>query len=121
MATSTEEVFEERTLNFRETVLASQGVAVTQQFIFAGRITQVMFHFPPGTNGLVQLRLYKNQEPFYPQKGFIALDDATPVYYVESDYYKNEPLTFEVQNTDGINPHTVSCSVTIKFKAPRWW
>jgi intein/homing endonuclease len=72
-------------------------------------------------NGLVECRLLKDLDPFYPVKGFLALNNATPVYYVQAEYYANEPLTFEVLNRDSENPHTPTCTVVIRFKKPEWW
>ena len=113
--------FEERQLNFRQTVLRGQGARITQSFFQAGKITQVMFHFPSGCAGLVDMALSKNAEPFYPLQGFLALDDATPVHYIESEYYAREPLTLEIRNRDAGNDHTPTCTVTIRFKKPSWW
>lgn len=121
MATVQEEEFTERELVFRETVPSGQGVRVTQSFFHAGKITQIMFHFPRGCNALVQVQLLKDFHEFYPIKGTLALNDATPVYYVQAEYYANEPLTFEVSNQDSLNEHTVSCTVVIRFKKPWYW
>lgn len=113
--------FEERQINFRQTVLAGQGVRITQSFSQTGKITQIMFHFPPGCNGLVDMALYKDEQEFYPIQGYLALDNATPVNYVEANYYQNEPLTLEIRNRDAVNAHTPTCTVTIRFKKPSWW
>jgi len=115
------EAYDERQINFRETVQPGQGVRTTRSFFLPGKITQVMFHFPPGCAGLVQVKLEKDKRPFYPLQGYLALDNATPVYYVEAPYYAYEPLDFTVLNTDAVNPHTVSCTVVIRFKRPPWW
>jgi hypothetical protein len=93
---------------------------MTQSFREAGKITQIMFHYPPGCNGLVELRLLKDLNPFYPLQGYLALNNATPVYYVEANYYANEPLTLEVLNHDGGNSHTPTCTVVIRYKKA-WW
>lgn len=116
-----EEEYCEIEINFREQVPSGQGVRVTEAYHQPGKITQIMFHFPPGCNALVECRLLKDLNPFYPVKGFLALNDATPVYYVQADYYANEPLTFEVLNRDSDNPHTPTCTVVIRFKKPVWW
>ena len=115
-----EEEYCEAELNFRETVQPGLGRRVTQSFREAGKITQVMFHFPGGCNALVSMRLLKDLHPFYPIRGYLALNDATPVYYVQADYYANEPITIEILNQDAVNPHTVSCTVVIRYKKP-WW
>ena len=107
-------------LNFRETLASGQGLRVMQSFREAGKITQIMFHFPRGCNALVSMMLLKDEHPFYPIRGYLALNDATPVYYVNADYHSYEPLTVEFMNQDADNPHTVSCTVVIRFKKP-WW
>lgn len=115
-----QEEYDEREINFRETVQPGQGVRVTNSFREAGKITQIMFHFPPGSNALVEVALFKDGKAFYPLRGYVALNDATPVYYVEADYYKNEPLTVEILNKDSVNAHTITCTVVIRYKKP-WW
>jgi len=116
MMTQAEEYLETM-VSFRETVESGQGVRVTKNFIWPGKITQVMFHFPPGCNALVDLRLEKGKQPFYPRQGYLALDNATPVYYVDADYSSREALDFTVLNRDEEYPHSVSCTVVIRYKA----
>jgi hypothetical protein len=115
------EEYSEIEINFRETVQPGQGLRVTKSYREGGKITQVMFHFPSGCNALVRMRLQKDGHPFYPVKGHLALNDATPVYYVQADYYPNEPLELEVLNQDSVNPHTVTCTVVIRYKKPSWY
>lgn len=110
----------EAEIKFSETVLPGRGVQLTEKFRTAGVITQIMFHFPPGCAGLVDMRLNKDNMPFYPIKGFIALNDATPVYYVQANYYQMEPLMLEILNHDSINAHTPTCTVVIRYKK-QWW
>lgn len=114
------EEYKEVDINFFETVAAGRGSRVTRSLNYAGKITHVMFHFPPGMNGLVDVRLLKNESPFYPLNGFLTLDDSTPIYYMNVDYYPKEPLTVEVQNRDGVNAHSPTVTVTIRYKRPSW-
>ena len=118
--------YQEIEINFRETVQPGAGITVTRSYSQPGKITKVMFHFPPGCAApiigpLVDVRLEKDRKPFYPLQGFIALDDATPVYHTSVEYYAREPLTLTVRNRDGVNPHTITCTVVIRFKRPSWW
>lgn len=116
------EEYEEIQLNFREEVASGAGVRITQSYHLGGKITQVMFHFPPGCNALVECRLLKDLKPFYPIRGYLALNDATPVRQnINISYYPREPLTFEVRNRDSENPHTPTCTATIRFIKPWWW
>lgn len=110
----------EKDVSFRETVAAGAGSRVTKLLNYDGQVTQVMFHFPPGTNGLVDVRLLKDERPFFPIEGFLSLDDSTPIFYANADYYKNEPLTVEIQNRDAVNAHSPTVTVTIRVKKP-WW
>ena len=116
-----EEEYSEIQLNFRRTVPQGQGYRMTQSYLLAGKITQIIFHFPPGSVGLVDMALSKDEKPFYPSAGYLTLDNATPVFYTDVAYYENEPLTLEVRNRDAVNPHTPTCAITIRFKKPSWW
>lgn len=120
LSPQTTDVYCEAQVVFREVVQPSMGMKLTKDFFAAGRITQILFHFPPGCSGLVEMKLFKNEDTFYPISGALALDDATPVYYVDADYYAREPLTVQVDNKDSVNPHAPSVAVTIRYKRP-WW
>jgi len=113
-----EELTKELQISFRETVPPGQGILVEDYFAFAGKIIHVMMSFPPGCNNLVLARLLKDRSPFYPKAGFLALDNTSPVYPTYIDYYEREPLGFEVQNQDSVNPHTISCTVVLRYKKP---
>ena len=121
MAEAQVEEYAEVELNFRETIQSGQGVRITHSFREEGHITRVLFHFPPGCNGLVEMRLLKDERAFFPVQGHLALDSATPERQnMNVTYYANEPMTLEVLNRDAENPHTPTCTVTIKYKRP-WW
>ena len=117
--------YDEREINFRETVQPGQGVTVTRSFSLLGakegRITKVMFSFPPGTLCLTDVRLEKDMKAFYPLQGYIALDNATPVYHTSVDYNAHEPLTLTIMNRDERWEHTITCTVVIRFKRSGWW
>lgn len=102
-------------INFRETVPLLQGVRVTKSFRLGGKITQIMFHFPPGCNSLVHVKLLKNYENFVPIQGDLALDDFTPLFAVNVNYDEYEPLSLEIENRDSGNPHTIECDVVIQY------
>jgi hypothetical protein len=122
MGQATKEEYAEKELNFRETIQPGRGTRITQFWHLAGKVTQVLFHFPPGCAGLVEMRLLKDEQPFYPVVGYLALDNSTPVHNLGDgiEYYAKEPLTVEILNHDGINPHTPTVTVTVKYKRP-WW
>lgn len=112
--------YAEKQLNFSKVALAGQGYRITQSYFRGGKITEIIFHFPPGCNGLVDMALSKDEQPFYPLTGYLSLNDATPVCYVDSAYYAKEPLTLEIRNRDGSNPHSVACTVTIRYQKAVW-
>lgn len=118
---SEEQQYAEIQLNFRQSVPAGQGYKQTQSYFKEGKITEIIFHFPPGCSGLVDMVLLKDEQAFYPVSGTLALDNATPVCYVDADYYAKEPLTLIVSNRDSANAHSPTCTVTIRFKKPSWW
>lgn len=117
---SQEVVEQEKDINFHQSVPAASGVRIVRSLNYEGAITHVMFHFPPGSNGLVDVRLLKDERPFYPIEGFLALDDSTPIFYMNVAYYKMEPLTVEIQNRDSANAHAPTVTVTIRVKKS-WW
>lgn len=114
------EEYREVDINFFETVPPASGIRVVKSLCYNGKITHVMFHFPPGMNGLVDVRLLKDEKPFYPSNGYLTLDDSTPIYYMNVDYYRKEPLTVEIQNRDAVNTHSPTVTVTIRYKRPAW-
>ena len=117
-----QESTEEVEINFRETVTPGAGVFVTRSYSQGGHITKVMFHFPDGCNALVDMALTKDLKSYYPLNGYLALNNATPVYQnLTTSYYPNEPLRLEIRNRDSLNSHTVSCTVVIRFSTPIWW
>jgi hypothetical protein len=115
------EEYAEIQLNFRQTVNPGQGVRLTQSYLLAGTVTQVIFSFPPGCAGLLDMALTKDERPFYPLQGYLTLDSVSPVFSPNISYYANEPLKLEIRNRDAVNPHTPTCAVTIRFKKPSWW
>lgn len=112
--------YSEVQITFNNTVQPGQGIIVTKSYSKKGKITSIILHFPSGCNQLVEVALQKDGKSFYPANGYIALDDATPVMYVDADYYQNEPLTFEVLNKDAVNAHAPTCTVTIRYEVPSW-
>lgn len=100
---------------FRQQVAASTGAIITNEVPFKGRITELTFHFPDGCNALV-LIAFKARGGRFPKTGFIALNNATPVYRVNIPVYRWEILEVEVWNQDTLNPHTPSVIATIEAK-----
>ena len=116
-----QEEYAEIQLTFKQTVTPGQGLRLTQSYFLEGTVTQVLFHFPPGSAGLVDMSLVKDERPFYPLQGYLALDNATPVFTPNVSCYAYEPFKLEIRNRDSVNAHSPTCAITIRFKKPSWW
>ena len=92
------------------------GVVLRTPCPLNGTITEICYHFPPGVNQLVDVALRYGTVQISPVAGFITLDDATPVFYLNQPCKGGEDIEVIVQNTDILNPHTISCVVTIVGK-----
>lgn len=104
---------ETRQVRFRATVPPMIGVVLRAPCPLNGNITEVCYHFAPGANQLVQVALRYGTVQISPVVGFISLDDATPVFYISQPCRGGEDIEVIIQNTDILNPHTISCIVTV--------
>lgn len=102
-------------VSLRATVPAMQGARVSEVSPLTGTITQIVPHWPPGCNALVDIAFGHKDTWVMPAlvDTFLALDDATPVFVANEPIEKGEELWMIVRNGDAINPHTVSVAVTI--------
>ena len=101
-------------INFRYLVPAGQGIRATEEVPLDGIISSVCFHFPPGAMGWVQVAFGHGYKQIMPISGFLQLDDATPVFPASEVVHRNEEVWVIIQNTDGINPHTISVIATLE-------
>lgn len=100
---------------FRQTVVASTAVILSMRCPLNGRITELNPHYPPGCNALVLIRFGTDRHgQVFPETGFQALDDASPVYRVNISVEYDERLWMEIWNQDGLNAHTPSLSLVIE-------
>ena len=106
-------VDETRQVRFRILVPPLIGIVLRAPVPLNGKITEICYHFAPGANQLVLAALRYGTVQISPVEGFISLDNATPVFYVNQPCVGREDLELELQNTDIINPHTISCIVTM--------
>lgn len=104
-----------RIVNLRVTLQPNQGQRISQTSPIDGRIVQLIPHFPNGCNALVDMAIGHRDTWVLPNKvdTFIALNDATPVTTVDEPIGKNEEIWMVGRNGDGVNPHAISCTVTI--------
>ena len=98
---------------FQQNLLALQGVRLIEDSRLTGRITSVSFHWPLGTNALVDIAVGHGSQQFMPLSGFLALNDATPVFYVNEPIKEGEVMWCIMKNTD-VLPHAVSVTVIVE-------
>jgi len=101
-------------INFRYTVPAGQGIRAEEDVPLDGIISSVCFHFPPGAMGWVQVAFGHGYKQLMPISGFLQLDDATPIFPASEVVHRGETIWVIIQNTDGVNPHTVSVIATME-------
>jgi len=104
---------ETRQVVFRVDVPFLTGIILQAPIPINGTITEICYHFPPGANQLVDVAIRYGTIRISPVTGFITLDAATPVFYVNQPCKTGEDLFITVNNTDIANPHEISCVVTI--------
>jgi hypothetical protein len=100
-------------VNFRSTVLAATGIVLATPCPLDGSIINITMHFPLGCLALVLVAFGNGGRQICPETGFIALDDATPVYPTSEPVNGGDRLWVEIRNTDGFFPHTISVNVTV--------
>jgi hypothetical protein len=99
---------------FRQQIAAATDVTLSMRCPLNGVITQVNPHFPSGCNALVGIKFGTDRHgQCFPDTGFLALDNASPVFAVNITVEYDERLWMEVQNGDAVNPHTPSLTLTI--------
>ncbi len=107
MAIKTEQVVLSQTLQ------PLQGLKLEDDVPIDGEMVSVVPHFPEGCKALVNIAFGHGLEQICPSEGFIALNDATPVFQVSELVKKGDVLWAIMENSDGENPHTVSVIATM--------
>jgi len=102
---------------FAYNLAALQGVTLTEYAPFSGYIKAIMIHWPPGTNALVDVAVGHGLTHLCPREGYLALDDATPILYFNEFVEDNEEIWVEMRNGDAVNPHTITCTISIEGEA----
>lgn len=100
----------------QQNVPALLGGRFPQPVLNDGIITSINFNFPLGCNGLVDVFAGRNNERFYPEQGFISLNDASPVYAISHQVKAGDVLWAEIHNGDAANPHQITVVFTIQNK-----
>jgi hypothetical protein len=102
------------TIRFQETLAALAGDKFSQTIPWDCINTSVCFHFPSGCNGLVDVVAGHSDKQIYPRSGYIALNDATPVFSTLESIAYNEPVWVEIRNGDSMHSHTITVLLTIQ-------
>lgn len=104
-----------RNVNLRVTLLVNQGQRIARTSPLTGRIVQLIPHWPDGCNALVDVAIGHKDTWILPNETdtYIALNDATPVLTVDEPILKGEEIWMIGRNGDAVNPHAISCAVTI--------
>ena len=104
-----------REVNLRVSVQPLTGTRVTKPSPLTGKIVQLIPHWPDGCDALVDVAIGHKDTWVLPNEvdTYIALNDATPVLTVDESIEKGEEIWMILRNTDGVNAHAISCTVTI--------
>jgi len=105
-----------REFRIQQNVPLNTGVILNQSPLFDGYIREVKIHWPPGCNGLVDVRVGHGPKQFCPFEGFLSLNNVTPSYYFNEYVVHTENIWVEIQNTDGVNAHTISVMINMVEK-----
>jgi hypothetical protein len=100
-------------LNFRKTVQPLTEEYEIKPVTEYGTIKQITVHFPDGCNSLVEVKVFHGTRQILPEKGGIALDNATPSFVIERDVSLGDPIRVEWINHDDTYPHSISVIVSI--------
>jgi len=94
----------------------TSGVRLSEHAPFAGHVTSVMIHWPPGSNALVDVVVGHGVTQFCPREGYLALDDATVFFPFNEWLDDQEELWVEMRNGDAVNPHTITVTLHLEGK-----
>lgn len=100
----------------RVTVEPLTGTRISRPSPIAGRIVQIVRHWPDGCDALVDVAVGHKDTWVLPNAtdNFVSLNDATPVVNVNEPIDKGEELWMVVRNGDGGNPHAITTTVVIE-------
>lgn len=100
---------------FQQLLAPGQGVRLAQPMPFPGVVRKILRHWPAGCNALVDVAVGVGNKRILPESGFVALNDATPVFdNLNIKAGQGEQLWVELANGDALNPHTITVTITIE-------
>jgi len=101
-------------LNFRKTVAALTQEEESKSVPATGIVKQIVVHFPPGCNSLVEVKVFHGSKQILPEKGGIALDDATVPFGANEPVKVGDIIKVVWINHDDTYEHTISVVVYIE-------
>lgn len=100
---------------FQQVLAPGAGIRLVQPMPFPGYIKKILRHWPNGCNALVDIAVGVGNKHILPESGFVALNDATPVFDNLAVYVNQaEQIWVDLQNGDAANAHTVTVTVTVE-------
>lgn len=93
---------------------ANSGIRLSDSIPFNGHVKEIMIHWPPGCNALVDVMVGYELSQLCPRSGFLALDSVTPAYQFNFPVVKDRQCWVEMRNRDGLWPHTITVTVSIE-------
>lgn len=103
-------------INVRQSVGALVENTTVSNIQTNGILSQILVHFPPGANALVDVQVFLGTTQILPQTGAIALDDASPNFNFNIPVIPGQKLNTVITNTDSANSHTISVIINILDK-----
>ncbi len=100
---------------FQQLLTPGQGLRLRQTMPFPGHVVKILRHWPAGCNALVDVAVGVGNKRVLPESGFVALNDATPVFdNLRIPAAQNENIWVELVNGDALNNHTITVTVTVE-------
>jgi hypothetical protein len=101
---------------FSRTVPAATGVRIFERPQFSARVTEVVIHWPPGCNGLVDVAVNRGSERVLPRYNYISLNNVTLDYKFGEgqDIDNGIDLWVDIANADAVWPHTITVTATLE-------
>lgn len=103
-------------LVFKKTINALSEDSLNQSSTTTGTISEIVTHFPPGANSLVDVRVFHGTKQILPDNGYLSLDNASPTFSMNEPYDSGNNIRVEWINTDSTFAHTVTVVVNIVEK-----
>ena len=100
---------------FSHTLTPGETLTLREYAPFAGYITFVSIHWPSGCAATVDVAVVHGLTQFCPREGYLALDDATPIYEFGKRIHvdDHEEIRVKLRNRGGAD-HTITVVVMVE-------